>query len=783
MGVLVCIIGILVAAASVASATTVYLYADTAPDALGAPGFDAWRTAAYFAAAGGAFVNMASGGHPGTANFTPREAIVYSGGDLGKRLHWVYWLPGETVTGLANRFQVKDVADWIGHAYAAGSDDDGPEVGWVTPQNWVDYDSNSDSITDGVVGTFGNGWWPDYSQGDINTLVNDMLACQTYWKGIVRFRDSVNDPWQTQELRLNMVAPPGGTVTATAGAGGTITPPGTTLVSFGASQSYTITANPGFMITGVTVDGVDMGVISSFTFSYVTSDHSISATFGVIPTFTITASAGAGGSISPSGSVPVTYGSSQAFAIALDSGYTISDVLVDGVSVGPVYGYTFINVIASHSISAAFSAVSGSVPRADQLVKSWITDSLPASGSTGNLASYIPVGQTFTKMGSPTVDTVNGVKWINNHKSSGDGFDMGIFASTDSIPCSGASVVMAVKPTRDGVHADWVACLNVFTYTLSVGVRNDTGNICARRNSTLYNYPTAVVPDGQITILSMVVQPTGTFKVYANGVQIVSETATSAFTQIAPTWSTTDSQRHINLGRSNGATWSCFNGDIGDTFFYKVALTDAERQQLEAQLTTKFIPPTYQDVGNMAALKAKADGTPVRLTASETVIYAPKNTGGARTTTFFYVCEKQGLGGLKVVDKTSDTLTLGNQVSNITGYVRKPVGGEVYLELTADPTGAGASPIRPIGLTNRSALNDAKAPTNAVVIWGKVKSVNGTTSFVISDGYNDSGVAVVVNGVALPTGFGTTQTVVVTGVLTRDAAGNPIVCAQSVSAP
>ena len=71
--------------------------------------------------------------------------------------------------------------------------------------------------------------------------------------------------------------------------------------------------------------------------------------------YSITASAGAGGTISSSGSVKVTSGGSKTFDIKADAGYSISDVLVDGKSVGAVSSYTFSNVTAAHTISAVFS--------------------------------------------------------------------------------------------------------------------------------------------------------------------------------------------------------------------------------------------------------------------------------------------------------------------------------------------------------------------------------------------------------------------------------------------
>jgi hypothetical protein len=74
------------------------------------------------------------------------------------------------------------------------------------------------------------------------------------------------------------------------------------------------------------------------------------------PTYTISASAATGGSISPSGAVSVTQGGSKSFTITANSGYKIKDVLVDGASVGAVSTYTFSNVTSSHTISAVFES-------------------------------------------------------------------------------------------------------------------------------------------------------------------------------------------------------------------------------------------------------------------------------------------------------------------------------------------------------------------------------------------------------------------------------------------
>lgn len=72
--------------------------------------------------------------------------------------------------------------------------------------------------------------------------------------------------------------------------------------------------------------------------------------------YTLTASAGSGGSITPSGAIVISQGSSQTFAIAPATGYKIAGVTVDGTSVGAVSSYTFSNVAASHTIAASFAS-------------------------------------------------------------------------------------------------------------------------------------------------------------------------------------------------------------------------------------------------------------------------------------------------------------------------------------------------------------------------------------------------------------------------------------------
>ena len=74
---------------------------------------------------------------------------------------------------------------------------------------------------------------------------------------------------------------------------------------------------------------------------------------------TIKATAGANGSISPSGWTSVRDGRDQTFTITPDKGYAVAKVLVDGKSVGAVKSYTFKNVTKDHTIEAIFMKSNG----------------------------------------------------------------------------------------------------------------------------------------------------------------------------------------------------------------------------------------------------------------------------------------------------------------------------------------------------------------------------------------------------------------------------------------
>jgi hypothetical protein len=146
------------------------------------------------------------------------------------------------------------------------------------------------------------------------------------------------------------------TVNADASEGGTIWPEGDVTVYENCSQKFTFTPVPGYAVSSVIVDGNSVGAVSTYTFTDVTENHTIYVDFAVAP-YTITASAGSEGLISPSGTIAVVTGTSHTFTITPSAGYEIASVLIDGVSIGAVTSYTFSSVNSDHTIAALFSSL------------------------------------------------------------------------------------------------------------------------------------------------------------------------------------------------------------------------------------------------------------------------------------------------------------------------------------------------------------------------------------------------------------------------------------------
>ncbi len=146
------------------------------------------------------------------------------------------------------------------------------------------------------------------------------------------------------------------TITATTGSNGTIEPKGAVTVTHGSSQTFEIIPDYGYRVSELLIDGDPVEPATSYTFVNVTGDHSIHVEFA-LKTYTIQASASAGGSIDPEGDVAVVHGHNQVFTFTPDEGYVVENVLIDDITIGAVNAYTFVNVTSDHRIHAQFGPI------------------------------------------------------------------------------------------------------------------------------------------------------------------------------------------------------------------------------------------------------------------------------------------------------------------------------------------------------------------------------------------------------------------------------------------
>ena len=134
---------------------------------------------------------------------------------------------------------------------------------------------------------------------------------------------------------------------------GTITPDQT--VNYGGSSTITYSPDAHYHLVSVTVDGTDVTATnpSSYTFSNVTANHTISVVYA-IDTYTIDTSA-TNGTITPDQTV--NYGGSSTITYSPDAHYHLVSVTVDGTDVTATNpsSYTFSNVTANHTISVVYA--------------------------------------------------------------------------------------------------------------------------------------------------------------------------------------------------------------------------------------------------------------------------------------------------------------------------------------------------------------------------------------------------------------------------------------------
>jgi hypothetical protein len=260
-----------------------------------------------------------------------------------------------------NGYGSSDGWNWNKPRFLADANDDGKDdvIGFGTDGVRVSLSTGAAFTTPALVvnnfGTDAGGWGETFYPRTVADINGDHKADVVGFGGY--------GVW----VSLSTTPTPSTTyiITASAGAGGTISPAGNVTVTRRANQAFTIAAAPGYKITSVTVDGVaQSGAAGQAAFTYlfqnVVGNHAISAQFEINSgvTYTVTVAAGANGSITP-GTSTFNAGANAVFSVQPSTGYKISQIVLDGsaISIASDSGQSVpINDMqANHTLSATFA--------------------------------------------------------------------------------------------------------------------------------------------------------------------------------------------------------------------------------------------------------------------------------------------------------------------------------------------------------------------------------------------------------------------------------------------
>ena len=145
-------------------------------------------------------------------------------------------------------------------------------------------------------------------------------------------------------------------VQATTNNHGTITPSGTIIVASNSFQQFKIIPDPGYKLEKLFVNNTVHPMPENqclYTLSNITKNYSINAQFS-LDQYTINASSGDYGSITPTGTIIVSGNDSLSYLFVPDPGYEVESVFVDNVIVGRISSYTFKSIVSDHTIRAEF---------------------------------------------------------------------------------------------------------------------------------------------------------------------------------------------------------------------------------------------------------------------------------------------------------------------------------------------------------------------------------------------------------------------------------------------
>lgn len=123
---------------------------------------------------------------------------------------------------------------------------------------------------------------PNWSGTETMCTLYDLVEGETYYY-VVRAFIGVDESTDSNEIAysVGLTAAPGYTISSSAQGNGSISPSGIITVAEGSSQSYGISSQTGYLIKDVLVDGQSVGAVTAYTFTDITTDHTITAMFDI----------------------------------------------------------------------------------------------------------------------------------------------------------------------------------------------------------------------------------------------------------------------------------------------------------------------------------------------------------------------------------------------------------------------------------------------------------------------------------------------------------------------
>ena len=247
------------------------------------------------------------------------------------------------------------------------------------------------SINNGTTNAPGCSSTESYTGESNNLYYNSPCCAYAGGKPSIVFVEGTPDTGITTQSCDSLLGDNTITPVVTPSGGGTISPSVPLHVPNSVVSTFTVTPSSGYKIASVTGCGGTLSGNTYYSTGPANGNCTVAAAFtSTALTYTVTASAGTGGTISPSGAVSVTGGSTRAFTVTPNSGYSISSV--GGTCGGTLSGNTYTTnaITANCTVAAAFT----STAVGPTVTLTQITPSGTSSPAVGTAVSVSPNGST-----------------------------------------------------------------------------------------------------------------------------------------------------------------------------------------------------------------------------------------------------------------------------------------------------------------------------------------------------------------------------------------------------